>query len=124
MGSGDNQDAGCRAGPGKRKTVAGGSQPPVVWCDAACSAGSLSVRLHGTCFHCQETLLGNVRRLAGVLMEMLMPAYEFDAERDMTVLLVQGRRAAKLEGAFKPALLAVRGLQDSICQPVFSFQRP
>ena len=107
MGSGDNQDAGCRADPDMRKHVAGGSQPPVVWCDAVCSAGSLSVRLDGTCFRCQETLLGNVRRLAGMLMEMRMPAYEFDAKRDVTVLLVQGRWAAKLEGAFKPALLAV-----------------
>lgn len=47
-------------------------------------------------------------------MEMLMPAFEFDAKRDMTVMIMQGRWAAKLKVAFKPALLAVGGLQDSI----------
>ena len=70
------------------------------------------------------TLLGYVRRLAGMLVEALMPECDFDDKHDVTVLEAQGRWAAKLEGAFKQALLAVRGLQDSICQPVFSFQRP
>lgn len=47
-------------------------------------------------------------------MEMLMPEFEFDATRDMTVMVMQGRWAAKLKVAFKPALLAARGLHDSI----------
>ena len=72
-----------------------------------------SVCLDCACFHCQETLLGYVRQLARVLMEALMPEYDFDDKHDVTVLEAQGRWAAKLEVAVKPALRSARGLQNA-----------